>query len=36
LQKKARPREVREKEALLREFQGLLRAQGVELAWPKV
>jgi hypothetical protein len=35
LQKKVRPHEVRENEALLREFQGLLRAQGVELAWPR-
>ena len=35
IRKKAQPREVREKEGLLREFQGLLRAQGVELAWPR-
>ncbi len=33
---KCAPREVRAKNALLRDFQGLLTAQGVPLAWPKV
>ena len=36
LRKKVRPREVREKEGMLKEFQGMLRAQGVELAWPRI
>ncbi|MEW6360462.1 MAG: FAD-dependent oxidoreductase [Planctomycetota bacterium] len=35
LQRKAAPRQVREKAELLRDFQSLLRAQGVELEWPR-
>lgn len=34
--KKCVPREVRNKAALLREFQNLLTQEGVPLAWPKV
>lgn len=34
LQRKAAPRQVRERDDLLKDFQGLLRAQGVETAWP--
>ncbi|MBI2297675.1 MAG: FAD-dependent oxidoreductase [Armatimonadetes bacterium] len=34
LQSGVPPRAVREQEPLLREFQGVLRDQGVELAWP--
>ena len=34
--KKRVPREVRDKDALLREFQGRLAQDGVPLAWPKV
>jgi len=34
LSKKVPPRAVREKAELLTEFQSLLQAQGVELAWP--
>jgi len=34
-QRKVRPREVREKGALLAEFQNQLRALGVETHWPK-
>ena len=30
------PRQVREREKLTREFQQLLRAQGIELEWPAV
>jgi hypothetical protein len=36
LQRGVRPRQVREEEKLLREFQALLRAQGVELEWQRV
>ena len=34
--KKLAPRQVRNTEKLLREFQSKLTAQGVELDWPKV
>jgi hypothetical protein len=34
LSRKTLPRTVRERPALLAEFQGLLQAQGIELAWP--
>jgi hypothetical protein len=34
LEKKTIPRAVREKEGLLREFQTLCLAQGMELEWP--
>ena len=34
LRQHVRPRQVRAEEALLAEFQGVLRAQGVELEWP--
>ncbi len=36
LDRNLRPRQVREDERLLREFQTLLRAQGVELEWQRV
>ncbi len=35
LQKKVIPRAVREKPALLQEFQQLVRSQGIETHWPK-
>ncbi len=36
LERKVTPHQVREREELLREFQSLLRAQGVELAWTHI
>lgn len=33
LSRKVKPRQVREKQALLEEFQGVLRREGVELGW---
>jgi hypothetical protein len=36
LERKVTPHQVREREELLREFQSLLRAQGVELAWAQI
>jgi len=36
LGRKVSPHQVREREELLREFQSLLRAQGVELAWAQI
>ena len=36
LKKQVEPRAVREKPALLSEFQALLVAQGFELAWPAI
>jgi len=35
LERGAKPHQVREDTALLEEFQGLLRGQGVELEWPR-
>jgi hypothetical protein len=29
------PHQVREDESLLRDYQSLLRAQGIELEWPR-
>ncbi|MCS6861547.1 MAG: FAD-dependent oxidoreductase, partial [Abditibacteriales bacterium] len=36
LERNVRPRQVREDENLLRDFQTLLREQGIELEWPRV
>lgn len=36
LDRRLAPRQVRESEAHLRDFQSLLRGQGVELEWPRV
>jgi hypothetical protein len=35
LNKKVKPKEVREKEGLLNEFQNLIRSQGIETRWPE-
>jgi hypothetical protein len=36
LQRKLKPKEVRNDKPRLREYQGILEQQGVELAWPKL
>jgi hypothetical protein len=36
LERKVSPHQVRERESLLREFQNLLRTQGVELEWAQI
>jgi hypothetical protein len=36
LEQKVSPHQVRERESLLREFQNLLRTQGVELEWAQI
>jgi hypothetical protein len=36
VQRSLRPRQVRNTEVLLGEFQGLLAAQGIEIAWPRL
>jgi hypothetical protein len=36
LERKEPPRQARKKKKLLQEFQKLLQAAGIELAWPKV
>jgi hypothetical protein len=36
IERRVKPRAVREKPELLAEFQSLLRRQGVELAWPRL
>jgi hypothetical protein len=36
LERKVSPHQVRERENLLREFQNLLRTQGVELEWAQI
>jgi hypothetical protein len=36
VQRGLRPRQVRNTEKLLREFQDLLTRQGVEIAWPRL
>ncbi|RJP30844.1 MAG: FAD-dependent oxidoreductase [Candidatus Omnitrophota bacterium] len=36
LQKKEKPRGVRNMDSKLRDFQNMLRSQGIEIAWPRV